>query len=83
MSGAFGLADAHVQGGMVGDLSFMTPELVQVSTSPITSSFLMFFFSDFKPVIFSFGLFSSVFPCWFGCIRGSNLCFEADHKSGF
>ncbi|XP_043689088.1 equilibrative nucleotide transporter 3-like [Telopea speciosissima] len=27
--GAFGVADAHVQGGMVGDLSFMHPELIQ------------------------------------------------------
>lgn len=26
----FGVADALVQGGMVGDLSFMLPELVQV-----------------------------------------------------
>ncbi|CAI9756526.1 unnamed protein product [Fraxinus pennsylvanica] len=26
---AFGVADAHVQGGMVGDLSFMLPEFVQ------------------------------------------------------
>ena len=30
ISGAFGVADAHVQGGMVGDLSFMLPELIQV-----------------------------------------------------
>jgi hypothetical protein len=28
--GSFGVADAHVQGGMVGDLSFMHPELIQV-----------------------------------------------------
>ncbi|KAL0285537.1 UNVERIFIED_CONTAM: Equilibrative nucleotide transporter 3 [Sesamum calycinum] len=26
---AFGVADAHVQGGMVGDLSFMSPEFMQ------------------------------------------------------
>lgn len=26
---AFGVADAHVQGGMVGDLSFMCPEFIQ------------------------------------------------------
>lgn len=26
---AFGVADAHVQGGMVGDLSFMLPEFIQ------------------------------------------------------
>lgn len=32
ISGAFGVADAHVQGGMVGDLSFMSPELVQVGS---------------------------------------------------
>ncbi|KAK4846543.1 hypothetical protein QYF36_018862 [Acer negundo] len=32
ISGAFRLADAHVQGGMVGDLSFMTSELVQASS---------------------------------------------------
>lgn len=29
ISGAFGVADAHVQGGMVGDLSLMRPEFVQ------------------------------------------------------
>ncbi|KAK4491692.1 hypothetical protein RD792_002458 [Penstemon davidsonii] len=27
--GGFGVADAHVQGGMVGDLSFMCPEFIQ------------------------------------------------------
>jgi equilibrative nucleoside transporter 1/2/3 len=30
-SGLFGIADAHVQGGMVGDLSYMLPEFIQVS----------------------------------------------------
>lgn len=29
ISGAFGVADAHVQGGMVGDLSYMLPEFIQ------------------------------------------------------
>ncbi|KAL8088140.1 equilibrative nucleotide transporter 3-like isoform X1 [Apium graveolens] len=29
ISGAFGFADAHVQGGIVGDLSFMLPDLMQ------------------------------------------------------
>ncbi|XP_077243327.1 equilibrative nucleotide transporter 3-like isoform X2 [Tasmannia lanceolata] len=29
ISGAFGVADAYVQGGMVGDLSFMAPEFMQ------------------------------------------------------
>jgi len=31
VSGAFGLADAHAQGGMIGDLSYMNPEFIQVS----------------------------------------------------
>ncbi|KAI3499216.1 hypothetical protein L1887_35009 [Cichorium endivia] len=30
VSGAFGVADAYVQGGMVGDLSFMLPEFIQI-----------------------------------------------------
>ncbi|KAI8022050.1 Equilibrative nucleotide transporter 2 [Camellia lanceoleosa] len=30
ISGAFGVADAYVQGGMVGDLSLMLPEFLQV-----------------------------------------------------
>ena len=29
---AFGVADAHVQGGMTGDLSFMSPHLMQVQS---------------------------------------------------
>ncbi|CAL0328970.1 unnamed protein product [Lupinus luteus] len=29
ISGAFGIADAHSQGGMVGDLSYMLPEFIQ------------------------------------------------------
>ncbi|OIV99223.1 hypothetical protein TanjilG_06528 [Lupinus angustifolius] len=29
ISGAFGIADAHAQGGMVGDLSYMLPEFIQ------------------------------------------------------
>ncbi|XP_054811095.1 equilibrative nucleotide transporter 3-like [Prosopis cineraria] len=29
ISGAFGIADAHVQGGMVGDLSYMHPNFMQ------------------------------------------------------
>ena len=31
--GSFGVADANVLGGMVGDLSFMHPELIQVSSA--------------------------------------------------
>ncbi|KAL0012630.1 hypothetical protein SO802_007738 [Lithocarpus litseifolius] len=34
--GSFGVADANVQGGMVGDLSFMHPELIQVSSAQWT-----------------------------------------------
>lgn len=33
ISGAFGFGDAHVQGGIVGDLSFMLPDLMQVGAS--------------------------------------------------
>ena len=29
-SGLFGIADAHVQGGMVGELAYMRPKFVQV-----------------------------------------------------
>ncbi|KAB1223884.1 Equilibrative nucleotide transporter 2 [Morella rubra] len=30
LSACFGVADAHVQGGMLGDLSFMCPEFIQL-----------------------------------------------------
>lgn len=30
ISAAFGLGDAHVLGGMIGDLSMMTPKFLQV-----------------------------------------------------
>ncbi|TXG55277.1 hypothetical protein EZV62_020533 [Acer yangbiense] len=40
ISAAFGLSDAHVQGGMVGDLSFMTPELVQCFLAGATAGAL-------------------------------------------
>jgi hypothetical protein len=30
LSACFGVADAHVQGGMVGELSFMCTEFIQV-----------------------------------------------------
>jgi len=33
VSGAFGVADAHTQGGMVGELSYMLPEFIQVCIS--------------------------------------------------
>ncbi|XP_044501111.1 equilibrative nucleotide transporter 3-like [Mangifera indica] len=38
ISGAFGIADAHVQGGMVGDLSFMIPELIQSFLAGLAAS---------------------------------------------
>lgn len=34
ISGAFGVADAHVQGGMIGDLAYMLPEFMQVYFLP-------------------------------------------------
>jgi len=40
ISAAFGLADAHVYGGMIGDLSMMTPEFLQVTTVPIVNQFV-------------------------------------------
>ena len=41
ISGAFGVADAHVQGGMVGDLSYMRQEFIQVSISNIITMKLL------------------------------------------
>ncbi|KAL7604187.1 hypothetical protein Lser_V15G17022 [Lactuca serriola] len=38
ISGAFGLADAYVQGGMVGDLSFMLPEFIQSFLAGLSAS---------------------------------------------
>ncbi|KAK1326161.1 Equilibrative nucleotide transporter 3 [Acorus calamus] len=38
ISGAFGVADAHVQGGMVGDLSFMCPEFIQSFLAGLAAS---------------------------------------------
>ncbi|KAJ8548925.1 hypothetical protein K7X08_030891 [Anisodus acutangulus] len=38
ISGAFGVADAHVQGGMVGDLSFMLPEFLQSFLAGLAAS---------------------------------------------
>ncbi|OMO65024.1 Equilibrative nucleoside transporter [Corchorus olitorius] len=36
--GAFGVADAHVQGGMVGDLAFMLPEFIQSFLAGLAAS---------------------------------------------
>ncbi|KAJ6349061.1 hypothetical protein OIU77_006616, partial [Salix suchowensis] len=38
ISGAFGVADAHVQGGMVGDLSFMRPVFIQSFLAGLAAS---------------------------------------------
>ncbi|XP_072950867.1 equilibrative nucleotide transporter 3-like [Typha angustifolia] len=38
VSGAFGVADAHVQGGMVGDLSLMCPEFIQSFLAGLAAS---------------------------------------------
>ncbi|XP_057956026.1 equilibrative nucleotide transporter 3-like [Malania oleifera] len=38
ITGVFGVADAHVQGGMVGDLSFMQPELIQSFLAGLAAS---------------------------------------------
>ncbi|KAE8691434.1 Equilibrative nucleotide transporter 4 [Hibiscus syriacus] len=38
ISGAFGVADAHVQGGMVGDLSYMKPEFLQSYVAGLAAS---------------------------------------------
>jgi hypothetical protein len=35
ISGIFGIADAYTQGGMIGDLSYMLPEFMQVSITII------------------------------------------------
>lgn len=37
----FGVADAHIEGGIVGDLSFMCPEFLQVTSN--ATPFLSFF----------------------------------------
>ncbi|CAL0322673.1 unnamed protein product [Lupinus luteus] len=38
ISGAFGVADGHVQGGMVGDLSYMRPEFIQSFLAGLAAS---------------------------------------------
>eukprot|EP00256_Glycine_max_P069963 XP_025984558.1 equilibrative nucleotide transporter 3 [Glycine max] len=38
MGGAFGIADAHTQGGMVGDLSYMLPEFIQSFLAGLAAS---------------------------------------------
>ncbi|XP_027338852.1 equilibrative nucleotide transporter 3-like [Abrus precatorius] len=38
LSACFGVADAHVQGGMVGDMSFMCPEFIQSFLAGLAAS---------------------------------------------
>ncbi|PKU60457.1 Equilibrative nucleotide transporter 2 [Dendrobium catenatum] len=38
LSAAFGIADAHVQGGMVGDLALMQPEFIQSFMAGLAAS---------------------------------------------
>lgn len=38
ISGAFGVADAHVQGGMIGDLAYMLPEFMQSFLAGLAAS---------------------------------------------
>ncbi|XVF01889.1 hypothetical protein REPUB_Repub04eG0127700 [Reevesia pubescens] len=38
ISGVFGVADAHVQGGMIGDLSYMRPEFIQSFVAGLAAS---------------------------------------------
>jgi hypothetical protein len=38
ITGAFGVADADVQGGMTGDLSFMEPEFIQISMCTVSAA---------------------------------------------
>ncbi|GMN50935.1 hypothetical protein TIFTF001_020095 [Ficus carica] len=40
----FGIADAHVQGGMIGDLSFMLPEFIQSFMAGLAGSAISAFF---------------------------------------
>lgn len=46
ISAAFGIADAHVEGGMIGDLSLMCPEFIQVSCCFFPPSFSFCFTDD-------------------------------------
>lgn len=38
ISAAFGVADAHVQGGMLGDLSYMSPDFIQSFSAGLAAS---------------------------------------------
>ncbi|KAG5551842.1 hypothetical protein RHGRI_010071 [Rhododendron griersonianum] len=61
ISGAFGVADAHVQGGMVGDLSYMLPEFIQVGFCGWLICVLFFAISAFFELLCVL-LYAFVFP---------------------
>ena len=78
ISAAFGLADAHVQGGMVGDLSFMQPEIVQVSSNIsflVENVFLTMLYDNY----FVVGIFV-VISSGSCCIGSYYLGFEDDYQ---
>lgn len=79
VSGVFGISDAHVQGGMVGDLSYMLPEFIQVN---ITNEITAMWFKQYLQHVHSFnGFIYAVFPRWFCSVRGHNIGFEVNYKS--
>lgn len=54
ISAAFGVADAYVQGGMIGDLSFMLPEFIQVSNFQLTLLISCVFICLFFTMLYSY-----------------------------
>lgn len=69
---AFGVADAFVEGGMVGDLSFMCPEFIQVRLSPSNNScslIIALFCCSFVSLVVALMCFSFSR----GCIRNNSL----------
>jgi len=81
MSGAFGVADAHAQGGMVGDLSLMCPEFIQVGICGFYFSLAVTYYSHVSDLFCS-----CVYPVllsWYGCIWSSDLCFKVNNKGNF
>lgn len=53
ISATFGLADANVQGGMIGDLSLMRPEFVQVTYLYIWSRLFIFIILVYTSYIYN------------------------------
>lgn len=82
ISGAFGVADAHVQGGMVGDLSYMLPEFIQVGIchQQVLTLFLLGIVLILEQMKLSCFLDPSVFPCWFRYLGSSDLWPEVDYE---